>query len=68
MEATVKAASFNIAIQQLKPTVKREFTFSNGDEISFSITLDADSSSTVIDLHKRSIEAAIALLQSTIKR
>lgn len=67
MESTVKTATFSIAIQQLKPTVKREFTFSNGDEISFSITLDEDMSSTVTDLHKRSIDAAIALLQSRLK-
>ena len=60
------SSTFAIEINGVQPTVSREIKFENGDSISFSVTLDRDDDMRLADLHKRSAEHTIKLLQSWI--
>lgn len=65
MEKPFNASSYDISINNSKPTVKRKFEF-NGDSVEFSVTLEADNSATLPNLHVRSVEVVIAHLQTLI--
>lgn len=68
METKIMEGDFSITISSGKPTVSRNFKFSDATAISFSIQLDRDDAATLPDLHRKSVEAVIELLQRTITR
>jgi hypothetical protein len=67
MDIKTTAGDFAITVDGGKPTVVRHFKFSDGSAIDFSITLPQNYDATLIDLHRRSVEHAIALLQDMLK-
>jgi hypothetical protein len=66
MEATLVSSTFDISAKDGQPTITREYTFKNGDTISFTVTLPRDDAATLPALHRQSIETAISHLKSLI--
>lgn len=60
---TVVTTSFDISVDSEKRVVKRDFSFSNGDVISFSVTIKKDPTQTISDLNRESVEVVVAHLQ-----
>ena len=49
-----------------QPKVTREITFTNGDKVTFVVTLDRDDSATLPNLHKQSVREVISRLEALI--
>lgn len=60
-------ATYDIKIDNGKPTVTRNLVFKNGDTLSFSITLESEHSGNLVDLHRASAQAAIKYLEDWLK-
>jgi hypothetical protein len=67
MDTRVTGADFAITVEGGKPIVVRHFKFADGSAIDFSITLPEDYSATLLNLHRRSVEHAVTLLQEMLK-
>lgn len=66
MEKPFKNGSFDLELSNMQPTIRRQFEFKNGDQVSFSVTLPRDDAATLPDLHQRSVRAVIDHLESLI--
>lgn len=66
MSSTPITATFDIAIKESKPVVTRNFTFKDGDTISFTVTLPQNYEASLSDLHRQSVDAAITHLKAAI--
>jgi hypothetical protein len=67
MSIEVTKAPFTLTVVEgNRPRVMREIVFSNGDFLTFSVTLEADAEATIVDLHRKSAEELIARLQDWI--
>ena len=64
----ITSAPFNLQIVGGgKPKITREIQFTNGDNISFTITLDRDENATLPELHRQSVQEVINRLQEWIE-
>jgi hypothetical protein len=50
-------------MSEMRPIITRSIQFSDGGTMTFSLKLPRDDGATLIDLHRQSIEDAIARLQ-----
>jgi len=65
MSIKVAQAPFNIEVLAGgRPKVSREIVFTNGDKISFEVSLEQDGSLTMGDLHRKSVEEVIKRLEN----
>ena len=67
MDNQYKAKNFGIEIHNFRPTVTRNFSFENGDLISFTVNLEPDFNATIGDIHKQSVIAAIEHLKGLLE-
>lgn len=63
MTTAIGPTTFNLTVKDGEPVISRELLCTNGDTISFTVTLPDDPNATLSDLHKRSAEQVIKLLQ-----
>jgi hypothetical protein len=67
MSVTVTSAPFNLElVDGNRPRITRDLEFSNGDTISFSITLEQDIHATIPQLHRNSVRELINRLEAWI--
>lgn len=66
MNEPFKTQNFTIVINNQNRAISRNFEFSNGDILSFTMTLEKDESDAVSDLHVKSVQKAIDHLQFLI--
>ena len=62
----IATATFDISANNGAPVVTRSVVFASGETISLKMFLPADPNSTLIDIHRASVERAIELLQGWI--
>lgn len=69
MSVKITQAPFTIEILAGgKPKITRDIVYTNGDKISFAVTLEEDRTATIPDLHRKSVEELISRLEEFIGR
>lgn len=63
MANKIISADFKIELSEMRPTIARNIEFSDGSTLTFSLKLPRDDDATLVTLHRRSVEDAIARLQ-----
>lgn len=66
MDNKISDSDFSISVRSSQPTVTRTFKFASGATVTFSIALPRHDADTILDMHRKSVEAVIDLLRSTI--